>query len=73
MLIKAASIRNKPGRFFGGNDWTDTQAVVDRCCLMPRFRPCFMHPQYGAFSAWSTVAHSNYNAADFSFRERSTA
>jgi hypothetical protein len=56
--------------FFSGNDWTDTQALTDVVLFNTDSPTLFMHPQYGALSAWSTVARSNYNAATLSIRER---
>ncbi|HLG14068.1 MAG TPA: TonB-dependent receptor [Blastocatellia bacterium] len=34
------------------------------------FNNTFFHPQYAAFSVFSTIAKSNYNSAQFSVRER---
>lgn len=60
-----------PCSFFPGNDWTDTQALVDQVLFSTGAGPTrFMHPQYGALSAWSTVAYSNYNALALSLRQR---
>jgi Carboxypeptidase regulatory-like domain len=63
-----------PCFFFSGNDWTDTQALVDQVLFYdPQFGPSatrFMHPQYGALSAWSTIGNSNYNALAVSLRQR---
>jgi hypothetical protein len=69
---------SNPTAFFGGNDWTDTQALIDQVLAPVGSNPLatgvgsplFMHPQYGALSAWSTVAYSNYNALAVSFRQR---
>lgn len=35
-----------------------------------RFNNTFYHPQYAALSVFSTIAYSNYNAAQFSIRKR---
>jgi len=51
---------------FYGNDWTDTQDVIEQGLD----RNIFFHPQYGALSAHSSVARSNYHAATVSIRER---
>jgi len=63
-----------PCFFFSGNDWTDTQALVDQVGSgifgNTPFPTRFMHPQYGSLSAWSTVAYSNYNALAVSLRQR---
>jgi len=61
---------SNPLACFGGNDWTDTQAAVDIALFDNGLPTRFMHPQYGALSAWSSVARSNYNAATLSIRER---
>jgi hypothetical protein len=49
-----------------GNDWTDTQDVIEQGLE----RNIFFHPQYGALSAYSSIARSNYHAAAFSLRQR---
>jgi len=59
-----------PVACFGGNDWTDTQALVDIALADNGSPTLFMHPQYGALSTWSTVAYSNYNALAVSLRQR---
>ncbi len=62
-----------PGNcFFSGNDWTDTQALTDIVLADPSVNAptLFMHPQYGALSAWSTIGNSNYNALTVSVRQR---
>lgn len=51
---------------FYGNDWTDTQDVIESGLG----RNIFFHPQYGALSAFSSVARSNYHAGTLSIRER---
>jgi hypothetical protein len=51
---------------FYGNDWTDTQDVIEQGLD----RNIFFHPQYGALSAHSSIGHSNYHAATVSIRER---
>lgn len=51
---------------FYGNDWTDTQDVIEQGLD----RNIFFHPQYGALSAHSSIARSNYHAATVSIRER---
>jgi hypothetical protein len=49
-----------------GNDWTDTQDVIEQGLN----KNIFFHPQYGALSAYSSIAKSNYHAATFTVRER---
>lgn len=61
---------SNPFAFFGGNDWTDTQALVDIALFDAGLRTLFMQPQYGALSAWSTVGNSNYHALAISYRQR---
>jgi hypothetical protein len=51
---------------FYGNDWTDTQDVIEDGLG----KNIFFHPQYGALSAFSSVARSNYHAGTLSIRER---
>jgi hypothetical protein len=51
---------------FYGNDWTDTQDVIEDGLG----RNIFFHPQYGALSSFSSVANSDYHAATLSLRER---
>jgi Carboxypeptidase regulatory-like domain/TonB dependent receptor len=51
---------------FYGNDWTDTQDVIEDGLG----RNIFFHPQYGALSAFSSIAKSNYHAGTLSIRER---
>jgi hypothetical protein len=60
-----------PCSFFAGNDWTDTEALVDQVLFATGAGPTrFMQPQYGALSAWSTIGNSNYNALTVSLRQR---
>src|SRR5436309_1509866 len=59
-----------PCAFFSGNDWTDTQALMDQVMAFVGAPTRFMLSQYGALSAWSTIAYSNYNAFTFSYRQR---
>ncbi len=56
--------------FFGGNDWTDTEAYIDSALFRAGQPTRFMQPQYGALSAWSTIGNSNYNALALSLRTR---
>ena len=51
---------------FYGNDWTDTQDVIEDGLG----KNIFFHPQYGALSAFSSIARSNYHAGTFSARQR---
>lgn len=53
--------------FFNNLDWTFVQLLIDDLGTVPNM---FFHPQYAAFSSFSTVGKSNYNAATFSLRQR---
>jgi hypothetical protein len=55
---------------FAGNDWTDAQFAVDFALFDAGLPTKFTQPQYGALSAWSTVANSNYHALAVSLRQR---
>jgi hypothetical protein len=48
-------------------DWTFVQLLIDDLGYRPNM---FFHPQYAAFSAFSTVAKSDYHGATFSLRQR---
>ncbi|HEX8475754.1 MAG TPA: TonB-dependent receptor [Pyrinomonadaceae bacterium] len=50
-------------------DYTFVQLLWDDG-LSPLGNNLFFHPQYAAFAAWSTIARSNYNSAQFSVRQR---
>ncbi len=61
------------------SDYTTLQLIWDDapgCTTCPigdgpaRFNNMFFNPQFGALSAFSTIAHSNYNAFQFSVRQR---
>ena len=61
------------------NDYTFLQLLWDdspNCTTCPegggpaKFNNMFYQPQFGALSAFSTVAHSNYNALQLSLRQR---
>ncbi|HET7206474.1 MAG TPA: carboxypeptidase-like regulatory domain-containing protein [Terriglobales bacterium] len=66
------SVPTNPCFFFSGNDWTDTEALIDQVGVFGSqpFPTRFMQPQYGALSAWSTIGNSNYNAFALSLRQR---
>ena len=51
---------------FYGNDWTDTQDVIEDGLE----RNLFFHPQYGALSAFSSIARSDYHAGTLTVRQR---
>lgn len=68
------SVPTNPCFFFPGNDWTDTEALVDQVANgnfgTTPFPTRFEQPQYGALSAWSTIGNSNYHALTVSVRQR---
>jgi len=47
---------------FYGNDWTDTQDVIDTAIS----GNLFFNPQYGALAAFSSIGNSSYNAGNVS-------
>ena len=60
-----------PGNdFFSGNDWTDTQALVDQVLASVGAPTLFMQWQYGALASWDTIGNSNYHALALSYRQR---
>ncbi|PYP85703.1 MAG: hypothetical protein DMG65_20300 [Candidatus Angelobacter sp. Gp1-AA117] len=61
---------SNPCAFFAGNDWTDTQALVDQVLSSIGAPTRFMQAQYGALSAWSTIGNSAYNGLTVSLRQR---
>ncbi|HSB74160.1 MAG TPA: hypothetical protein VLC12_00840, partial [Terriglobales bacterium] len=61
---------SNPFAFFGGNDWTDTEALVDFALFDNGLPTLFSQPQYGSLSAWSTIGNSNYNAFTATLRTR---
>ena len=68
---KQSRTPSNPCAFFAGNDWTDTQALVDQVLASTGTGPTrFMQPQYGALSAWSTIGNSAYNGLTVTLRER---
>ena len=48
-------------------DWTYVQLLIDDLGTTPNL---FYHPQYAAFSAFGTVAKSNYHGGSISVRQR---
>ncbi|MDQ6651755.1 MAG: hypothetical protein M3Y84_03325 [Acidobacteriota bacterium] len=53
---------------FFGNDWTDTQDVIDDSSVLGP--GLFFQPQYGALATFSSIARSWYHAGTLSVRER---
>lgn len=54
---------------FDLTDYTFLQLLLDDQPVA-RFNNMFYQPQFAALSAFSTIAYSNYNAAQFSLRQR---
>ena len=48
-------------------DWTYVQTLIDDIGIRPNL---FVHPQYAAFSAFSSIATSDYHGGSFSLRQR---
>jgi hypothetical protein len=61
---------------FWANDWTDIQDEIEtyagQTLRGPNGdpEPYFFNPQYGALSAWGTLANSNYHGFSASLRQR---
>jgi hypothetical protein len=65
---------------FWANDWTDIQDEIENYAgqTLGQFDadgntipvPYFFNPQYGALSAWGTIADSNYHGFSVSLRQR---
>jgi hypothetical protein len=53
-------------RYFGGNDWTTAQLLLDLFST----KQLFFQSQYGALDSFGTIAKSNYHGAAFSLRQR---
>jgi hypothetical protein len=53
------------GCYDSGDDWTFLQDVLDA-----NVKPIFFQSQYGALSAYGTIASSDYHAATISIRQR---
>ncbi len=66
-LVARDGLAGPVGGGFDILDWTYIQTIIDDRGIYPNM---FFHPQYAAFSAFSSVAKSNYHGAVFSFRQR---
>ena len=59
---------------FWANDWTDVQDEIENYAGQTLGQdtpvPYFFNPQYGALSAWGTIANSNYHGFSASLRQR---
>lgn len=53
-----------------GADYTYVQDILDRMSVYGPDTPVFYQPQYGALSAWGTIANSNYHGGSISLRQR---
>jgi len=62
------------GAQFWANDWTDIQDEIENYAGQTLGQadpvPYFFNPQYGALSAWGTIAKSNYHGFSASLRQR---
>ena len=68
--LQSRSQPSNPSACFGGNDWTDTQNLVDEALAAAGQPTRFRGPQYADLSSWSTIGNSTYNAFTFSARQR---
>jgi hypothetical protein len=70
-LLARERVNNSPtGAPLGGfdiADYTFVQLLIDDLGIVPNL---FYHPQYAAFSSFSSVAKSNFHGAAFSLRQR---
>jgi hypothetical protein len=70
-LLARARVNNDPnGAALGGlniTDYTTVQLIIDDWGIYPNL---YYHPQFGAYSAFSSVAYSNYHGATVSIRQR---
>ena len=70
-LLARATVNNDPkGAELGGfdiGDYTFVQLLIDDLGIVPNL---FYHPQYAAFSSFSSVAKSDYHGGSFSLRQR---
>ena len=59
---------------YWANDWTDIQDEIENYAGQTLGQanpvPYFFNPQYGALSAWGTIANSNYHGFSASLRQR---
>jgi hypothetical protein len=69
--LARARVNNDPnGAPLGGRnitDYTTVQLIIDD---WGRFPNLYYHPQFGAYSAFSSTAYSNYDGATISIRQR---
>jgi hypothetical protein len=68
-LVARPGITGPLGGGFDILDWTYVQTLIDNDGIRPNM---FVHPQYAAFSAFSSVANSDYQGVSFSLRQRLT-
>ena len=69
--LARSRVNNDPnGALLGGRnitDYTTVQLIIDDWGIYPNM---YYHPQFGAYSAFSSVARSDYQGATFSLRQR---
>lgn len=55
---------------YSGGDWTFLQQILDDDFANGAWANLFFHPQYAAFSAYSTIGRSDYHGGNLSVRQR---
>jgi hypothetical protein len=70
-MVARQDYLNQPlaSAFYDVLDWTYIQALLDDEST-PLGRNLFFHPQYAAFSAFSTIAKSDYHGGSLTVRQR---
>lgn len=69
-LARARVDNNPTGALLGGRnitDYTTVQLIIDDWGIVPNM---YYHPQLGAYSAFSSVAESDFHGGTFSLRQR---
>lgn len=66
-LVARENLSGPVGGGFDILDWTFVQLLIDDRGIYPNM---FFHPQYAAFSAYSSVAKSDYHGGVFTLRQR---
>ena len=57
---------SNPCFFFSGNDWTDTEALVDQVLFFDQNWVSAHHPAHAAAASPLDIGNSNYNALTLS-------
>ncbi len=58
------------GRCEQGFDWTDAQRVLSRLSIRFPGEHIFFQPQFGTYTAWSSIGKSNYQGLTLTVRQR---